>query len=182
MIRRIYIAMIGSLILLLGACNQEEKAVVIDYSKLQYDSTHIKIFYHDTANHGFPAGSKPAPLYQDDLKVTDSLFKICITQFNNEQAALLKTIYEKVATAYQRPEYYLIDPAIYKKQYFPFTNASGGREIYINCFCDEQPVWQSKKVEVTGGGKCYFQLAVNLTARKYSNFHVNPVTDMPGSK
>ncbi len=176
MIRKQYISFLIGLLVLAASC-KEEKTVAPDYSQLKYDSTHIKIFYHDTANHGFPQGSKPAPLYQDDLSITDSLFKACVTRFNNEQAALLKTIYEKVATEYRRPEYYLIDPSIYKKQYFPYTDENGGRVIFINCFCDEQPAWRTRLVKQTGGGKCYFQLEVNLNKRKYSDFKVNAVDD-----
>ena len=79
----------------------------------------------------------------------------------------------------------------YNRQYIATTNEGGQKEVWLNCFCKEKEGknrkvikqehkvstskenWRKKVVKVFDGGKCYFNLKVNLLTEKYYDFIVN---------
>lgn len=62
----------------------------------------------------------------------------------------------------------------YKRQYHPYINKKGEKLIWINCFCGEWNVNNTKEtIFVEDGGKCYFNLEINLTTGKSSEIEIN---------
>jgi hypothetical protein len=62
----------------------------------------------------------------------------------------------------------------YKRQYCPYINKTGEKEVFINCFCrvpDE--TWKTKIVTVDGGGSCYFMGVINLVTDEDKYFMFN---------
>jgi len=73
------------------------------------------------------------------------------------------------------------------RQYLCYLNEKGEKIIYINAFCelfdeyDEEnnlvPFdWKNKMVDVADGGKCYWNIKINLTTNEYFELKVNGIS------
>jgi hypothetical protein len=63
----------------------------------------------------------------------------------------------------------------YKRQYIPYINTEGEKEVWVNCFCTSNSSWKNKIFIGRDGGSCYFNLNVNLNRKKYYNLYVNGI-------
>ena len=64
----------------------------------------------------------------------------------------------------------------YRKQYVPFIDKSGKRKVWINCFCDDSDdfsYWKNHIVFVDDGGRCFFNVIIDITDNTFSNLQVN---------
>jgi hypothetical protein len=62
----------------------------------------------------------------------------------------------------------------YKRQYIPVINKKGETEVWINCLCDPRgDEWKVSISHIKDGGKCYFQLVINLSTGECSELGVN---------
>ena len=65
----------------------------------------------------------------------------------------------------------------YDRQFIGAIDESGDKIIWINLFCKSEEIsfkdWKNKLVFVKDGGKCYFNLKVNITKNIYTDFMVN---------
>jgi hypothetical protein len=63
----------------------------------------------------------------------------------------------------------------YKKQYVPFIDKEGNRKVWINCFCEDSHIdyWKKNIVFVDDGGRCFFNLIINITDETFSNLIIN---------
>lgn len=64
----------------------------------------------------------------------------------------------------------------YKRQYIPFINNNGEKEVWINAFSRYKENWFSRIKLVEDGGKCYFNVLVVLNNKLYYNLSTNCVT------
>ncbi|MBC6113149.1 hypothetical protein H7U22_22260 [Pedobacter sp. CCM 8938] len=110
-------------------------------------------------------------LTQKDLEAINEILKTAVAKYNIEK----KTHFKNKPITNLQLESYLINLKIYKRQYVPFKNEQEQKEIWINCFCslDGHYKWQTEIVFVQDGGKCYFNLKINLDKKTYSMFSVN---------
>jgi len=65
-------------------------------------------------------------------------------------------------------------PEQYFRQYVPIIRA-GEKVIYINAFCDPQPLsyWRDRLVVVYDGATCYWQALYDPTTKKFSELRIN---------
>lgn len=64
----------------------------------------------------------------------------------------------------------------YKFQYLPVTDEKNQKIVYVNAFCNAFEInWRKDIVEVDDGGKCFFNLKINLTNSAVYDFYVNGV-------
>ena len=66
----------------------------------------------------------------------------------------------------------------YKVQYIPFITSNGRKKVFVNAFCDynlnfDLLEWKKHLIQVYDGGSCFFHLIINLTDKKYEEFHTN---------
>ena len=61
----------------------------------------------------------------------------------------------------------------YYRQYIPYTNEKGNRCVWINLFCRPVGDWKTHRVQVEGGGVCFFSIGLNLDTGKRFDFFVN---------
>ena len=61
----------------------------------------------------------------------------------------------------------------YYRQYIPYTNEKGNRCVWINLFCRPVGDWKMHRVQVEGGGVCFFSIGLNLDTGKRFDFFVN---------
>lgn len=129
----------------------EAKAEIVadNYVVIEYDA---RFRDYDFKN------ARPAALGKDEIGEVESLLKKAVDEYN----------------ARQKSKDQIINLAEYKRQFVPFVNEKGEKEIWVNCFCSENfDDWRTRVVAVEDGGKCFFNLRVNLTAKKYGNLNVN---------
>ena len=90
-------------------------------------------------------------LSEREIQVVDSIYTYCKNDHRDE----------------------LIKHANYKRQYVPVINNKGEKEVWVNCFCDYESDWQKRIVIVFDGGKCFFNLKINITKKEYYDFGTN---------
>lgn len=151
---------------ILSACKESTKKEQSDdgQSFLKYDTAKIAIiswgknsrYPFDSTNH------KAAALTQEDLRKLDSLFVVCVREYNN---ALTEAHKE-----------YRIDPKLnhYKKQLIVATNSRGEKVLWVNCFCTEwNKTWRTEVLSLEDGGPCYFNFKINLRTNTIYDLAVN---------
>lgn len=103
-----------------------------------------------------------AKLVLKEYEEVDNLLKSCITDYNKGQQSEFK-----------------INLSNYYRQYIVVTNSEGEKEVWINCFCDnfyndaDYLDWKKYVVFMLDGGKCFFNLKINLAKRQYYDLRVN---------
>ncbi|WP_046245684.1 hypothetical protein [Hymenobacter terrenus] len=116
-------------------------------------------------------GQQDTPLTSQDIETIDQLIHHAVETYNAAQMARYKAWIEKNQNV--NTDRFLIDLAKYRRQYFCAANDEGEKEVWVNCFCDEPKWWRTGLVFVLDGGKCYFQLAINLHTKKVLSFATN---------
>jgi len=117
-----------------------------------------------------PIYNNNATLDKIELRQINQILERTIEEYNNNHKQNYKYYKDKTYTLSE----YLIDLSFYKRQYLPFFNSKGEKEVWINCFCHvRDDKWLSKYYSVDDGGKCYFNLYINLANGKSRQLWVN---------
>jgi hypothetical protein len=129
-----------------------------------YDESYIVVFdYHELGD------------YKDTAKVT----------LNRKEIQEVDLILNKVVKDYNtHPERHFfigshkpqdINLINYKRQYYPYINKKGEKEVEVNCFCGDRKNdnWKKGGGLPAGGGDCYFSVNINLSQQKFDNFFPN---------
>jgi hypothetical protein len=117
------------------------------------DKTVYTIINDNAINH-----NRSYEMLPEDLRTVEEMFSLCISEFNGS------TNTDKV------------NPSDYKRQYVPIMNEKDEREVWINCFCafrEHNEEWKKGIIRVKDGGKCYFNLKINLSKRFYYALNFN---------
>jgi len=62
----------------------------------------------------------------------------------------------------------------YKFQIIPLQSKTGQKLFWVNSFCDKGDTkWKNEIYSVKDGGKCFFNLKINLTTQTYFDLVVN---------
>jgi hypothetical protein len=120
------------------------------------DSNSAVIEYDTAAFTLFPSickNAKSTDLTIEEINKIDKLINECTAKYSDSLYALVA----------------------YKRQYVPVTNDYGQKIIWINFFCDYYSYWKKQPIIASGGGKCYFQVKVNLTTKYYYDFSINGI-------
>jgi len=64
----------------------------------------------------------------------------------------------------------------YIRQYIPFLNKKGEKQVWINCACwkseyEKETYWKKRIIKVADGGNCYFNMYVNIKTKKAYNLY-----------
>ena len=154
-----------SLLIYFVSCRENEsKEKPITKKGLTVDTSLITILPYDTSLYWVFENCKQAELAEKDLKLIDSLFISCVEDYNKNIS--IKYPIEK--------DNCIIDLKKYKRQYIAVANNKGEKEVWINCFCGD---WDKDSrlnpVLVMDGGKCYFNLKINLTTKQSYDLMIN---------
>lgn len=149
-----------------NAQTKQSKVIVIDHSL-------IAVF--NISDAWMFTKCKPATLTTRDYLDIERLVTQCLDEYNSEQRKKIKEYRLKYPADDIDESQHIIDWKLYKKQYCPAINEKGEKEIWINCFCDfgYHDGWKESIVTVSDGGKCYFNLKVNLSQKTYYHLSVN---------
>ena len=161
---RLFIALllIGLLSCQKDESNGEDKSEV-DANAAVTDTTIATIKFDATEMpYIFDKNASPATLTPQDLEQIDSLFLVCVANYN-------KTIRQDL-------QFMKIDLVgrLYKKQLVAVVNRNGEKEVWVNCFCDDfSKPWRNEILSVSDGGSCYFNFKIKLKSLEYYDFSVN---------
>ena len=115
------------------------------------------------------------------------------TKLTEEEWQSIEQIFQKAINDYNQNTNNKIDVKNYLRQYVVSENETGEKKVWINCFCDKgeeyrktrrkrrekygiittRDNWKEEVVQVLDGGKCYFNLTVNLSNETYYDFSIN---------
>lgn len=148
----------------------------------QLDTSRIAIIRLDTTSEYIrgQVNGKQTSLKLSELQEIEPIFQDAVKEYNDNGAKELfrtwRQYYDSVDAKLQQ---FKIDPKDYHRQYIGTINSSNQKEIYINCFIqDDDPMyrhndWKSSMAIVDGGGMGYFHLTINLTTKEHSKVTVN---------
>lgn len=99
-----------------------------------------------------------------DFLIIDQQLSQCVAQYNREMKSHVKADSKS----------YLINISDYKRQYIASIDAKGNRNVWVNCFCEYGGLnWKTQEISISDGGKCFFNLMVNLDNKTYYQLVVN---------
>jgi hypothetical protein len=111
----------------------------------------------------FGSSAKPAVLTKAEIEKIDEFVTAAVSKWNSERTP-------------ESPYRNQIDLLKYGRQYVPYINSKGQKEVWVNCFCDHwqhDEAWKKNIVWVMDGGSCYFSLKINFAENRYYHFSVN---------
>ncbi len=146
------------------------------------DKSQYAIFpYNDSeefVSRKFPSNCVKSNLTEIEIGEIGPILDKCIKEYNEKQEQVYKDIHEKYPEA--KREDFMIDwVGKYKFQFIVSMTPQGYKTIWVNCFCTrsedewEKNNWQKQVIHVFDGGKCYFNLMIDLTRKFYYDFSVN---------
>ena len=136
---------------------------------LSYDNIYNKTTKKNKSNREY----KQSELSEQEVQTLDSLYSLAVCHFFFQ--------HEIIENEDSRITQKFIDMAIkfgdslnYKRQYIVVTNRRDEKEVWVNCFCTDFGKNRKKQyIYVRDGGPCFFNFKINLTMKKYYDFHVN---------
>ena len=146
-------------------------------NSIEKDTTVFVIIpYESTMKDIFGTGVS-TNLNTNDFKLINSFLKIQIDTYNIQQLKEFEEYKKKNPKAKFKKDYWQIDLKNYKRQYVAVINQIGEKEVWVNCFCwdswGENEFCKHQILDVSDGGKCFFNLKINLTRKKVYDFWVN---------
>lgn len=119
--------------------------------------------------------NKNVQLTKKDLAIIDDQIKAAVNAYNIKMKSFWKETIIKDPTTSLSLEDLIIDLKHYKRQYIPSINVKNQKEVWVNCF-DSYPDnddWKSKTILTDDGGKCCFNLMINIEQGRFYSFNVN---------
>ena len=161
--------------LFLTACGQSTNSdLKIPDKPVPASDSRTAIITYDTAQHWIFRNDTPATLSTKEINDIEDILKLFVAEYNAAQEKYIAETQLKLPDHKLANEDFMIELKNYSRQYVPVINAKGEKEIWVNCFCIISGTdWRERVVIVDDGGKCFFNLKVNLTTRTYYDESVN---------
>ncbi len=132
------------------------------------------IIKYDTTQHWIFKNGTPTTLSPKEITDIEEILKLFVADYNAAREKYIAETQPKLPDQRLANEDFMIELKNYNRQYVPVINARGEKEIWVNCFCIINGTdWRERVVIVDDGGKCFFNLKINLTARTYYDESVN---------
>lgn len=157
-------AMASVVVIVMMSCTGSKKTEVI-CGESASDTIPWVVFTGYAGIDVYLPGAKEASLTTKEISVALSLLKKTVESHNNSE--MVKAVGADHLT--------FIDIKNYKVQFLPGT-INNEKWVYANCFCDSfGSDWKKDLISVDDGGKCYFQVRLNLTKGEYADFMINGI-------
>ncbi|WP_310554382.1 hypothetical protein [Flavobacterium sp.] len=137
-------------------CGQNNNPKKKQIGIIALDTT-IALMPFEKDNYGVLKNNKSTKLNYKELQMVTELLSKCIKQRNSEFTLKNNIELKK-----------------YYKQYVATINSKGEKEVWVNCFCylwDTE--WRKNLIRVADGGKCYFNVKINLSRQIYYELIIN---------
>jgi hypothetical protein len=118
------------------------------------------------------AKPKTGGLTKAEIATVDQLLQQSIIDYNLKQEEEFAKWKELDSTL--KKEEFLITLTDYKRQYVPVINDDNEPEVWVNALCYwAGDRWRKEIIRVADGGKCYFNVRINLSKKSYGPMAVN---------
>ncbi len=111
--------------------------------------------------------AQPTELSHEEIIATEKIIKSQIEKTTLEWRSETKNKFEE--SQYQ-----------YDRQYVAAINEYGEKLVWINLFCDETLAdfydLRKERTNISDGGKCYFEIKVNLTKKEIIGYKHNGIS------
>jgi hypothetical protein len=157
-----YTTLILIFLILIGCYRKSENKNLKD-KRLLPDTSKIAVLTYKNLGKGdkFPKNLK---LTKADFLIIDQQLSKCIAQYNSE----MKSRFKADSKSYQ------INISGYKRQYIASIDAQGNRKVWVNCFCEHGDLnWKTQEISVSDGGKCFFNVMIDLDKKTHYRLVVN---------
>jgi hypothetical protein len=146
-----FLPFLGFMLMILASCESGHPTVNIE-SINNPNSMQAIISIPDSNYVIIQNNEHPVTLSDEELKEVDTLLNLCINDFN------------------AKGEKKRIDLSHYMLQYMPSMNSKGEKEVHIEGLCSSfGEDWKTfNSATVMDGGKCFFNLTINLHSKKYT--------------
>lgn len=158
---------------ILVSCGQQNNKPKFD-ELAALDTSLITILPYDSTLNWVSENSRPTNLNSTEIRLIDSIINSCIANYNSEKLQLISLMSKNHPDIEIDSTLFLIDLKDYKRQYIPIENEQGERIVWANLFCgDFENSNKTKVLIVKDGGKCYFNLKINLKTGRYFDLNIN---------
>ena len=162
-------------ILIITSCHsvkRENKKVGTEtLQNVQFDTSIIAIIPFDTSYYWIFKNCKTVSLTTNDIKKIEQLLPKGI---KTEQEKRFQMFRNKFPDDEISKKDFVIKLRKYQRQYVAVINDKGEKEVWINCFCETLgDDWRKIIISVDDGGKCFFNIKMNLTKGIFYEFYVN---------
>lgn len=156
-----------------GCSRQTDHGTADSVSSAPFDTSTIAIIPYDSIKHLQFIEGRQAVVTKAEVAELNNLFSRCVSGFNVGAEKNYIEDKKKFPGDQLKKDSYVLAIDRYKRQYIAVINEKGEKVVWINCYCSNE-AHVSKDVEIVlDGGNCYFNLKVNLTDKKCSEFSVN---------
>lgn len=159
----------GAIPMLMTACGKAQDKKGDSKDTANRGGANYAVISFNKTNTWLFKDAKPATLSADEIREVENILHEAIEDYNREPYLLRA-----------HPEYnldksrFVIDPSSYKRQFVPVLNAKGEKEVWVNCFCEDNfDDWRKEVVQVEDGGKCFFNVKINLSKKTWYDLRVN---------
>lgn len=151
--------------LIISGCHRENKVNRTSENGYEtlVDTNNIAIIPFDTTGRKESADFNRAELTIKDIKMIDSLLNYCVEKYNIVAFKRYEEFQRNQPESKLVKSDFLIDIKEYKRQYTPVVNKKGEKIVWIFCLCHTNDNrWKKEKLLIKDGGKCYFNVQINL--------------------
>ncbi len=129
--------------------------------KFILDTNKIVILPIDTSVYSIPTYVRTAELTNQELAEVEQLLHLCLAP-------------KKLLTKEDLESQIILSE--YRRQYIAYINQKGEKLVWVNCFCEQNfNDWKKAIVRVMDGGRCFFNVKINLTRKTFEDLMINGV-------
>ncbi|WP_405397579.1 hypothetical protein [Maribacter sp. Asnod2-G09] len=168
------------ILILISSCKESQKISETIEEKFHLPKSEYVILTHKqdwfwVFSNKNQAEITPSKLSESELITIEKIVTIAINNSNKAQKKKLLEHNHNYPKDVKTKTGYEINLDKYQRQYVPILNALGEKEVWVNFFCKTSPSdkWHTNLVSVEDGGNCYFNIKINLNAKKYYDFDIN---------
>lgn len=155
--------MLGLLFFNINSANAQSKAIVVENDTIVSKGEKFVV-----GPSVFEKGT-PMKLTVSDCLVIDSILKQCVEDYNKE---FVKRSIQNSYLIYRIKSYLIEGFEEYYRQYSPIIDENGDKVVWVYCSCEDIYI-EDSFVVVEDGGKCFFNVKINLTKMTYYELSVN---------
>ncbi|MBW7868824.1 MAG: hypothetical protein H3C31_10905 [Brumimicrobium sp.] len=161
---------LGSFVLL--SCGGQTNQSEITSTTIK-DTSQIAIIPYDIKKHFWIYDQAQATdLSKEELVQVETIFQNIVAKYNIDMKKRIRKETND-SNEIENSELYIV-PDTYKRQYLPVITQDGEKEVWVNCFCKNfGDSWKHNVIQVFDGGKCYFNVKINLKYGTAYHFKVN---------
>ena len=135
-----------------------QRTLSFDTSKIAIIPFNYRDFYGEV-----DGSNSPDTLTQQDIFTIDSILRRSVIEHDSSLRGRDKNAYFIDLSNWN-----------YRRQYVCYRNSMNEKIVYVDCFCSALGNnWKKHLMIVDDGGRCFFNVKINLTHKTYFDFFVN---------